>query len=158
MTETDTRVPVSRDGLPDVEFSIPVLVGASTVGVLVNLNALIIPILGIVGGGVLAGFVAAYAAGGGVRGLAHGLVVGAITGFAGGLVVILIGSLIGLYSEPPSVLLNAVGPVSPWYDHMGGTGHLLILLTILVFIALESVGGAFVGAAVRRAVDRVLGR
>ncbi|MFC6731609.1 MULTISPECIES: hypothetical protein [unclassified Haladaptatus] len=158
MAETDTLVPHDPVDVPEVDYSTKVLAGAATVGILVNLNALIIPILGIIGGGVLAGFIAAYAAGGTYRGVAHGLIAGALTGFAGGLVVVLTGSLIGLYSEPPSLLLNFVGPVSPWYDHMGGAGNLLIVTTITILITVDALLGSLFGSGARRAVDQVIDR
>lgn len=158
MAEIDNIVPLDPVDVPKIDYSVKAIAAGATIGILVNLNAMIIPILGLVGGGLLAGFVAAYAAGGVYRGIAHGLIAGAVTGLAAGLVVILVGSLIGLYSEPPSLLLNAIGPVSPWYDHMGGTGNLLILTTILLIITLDAFIGSLAGTGVRNAVDEVIDR
>lgn len=158
MAEIDNIVPHDPVDVPNIDYSVKAIAAGATIGILVNLNALIIPLLGIIGGGVIAGVVASYAAGGTYRGIAHGLIAGVLTGFAGGLVVILVGSLIGLYSEPPGVLLNAVGPVSPWYDHMGGTGNLLILTTIMIIITLDAAIGSLFGTGLRKGVDEIIDR
>lgn len=133
-----------------------VLVGA-VLGILVNMSAMIVPVLNYVGGGFIAGFVAAYIVGG-PRGWLHGVLAGAVAGIAGGTVVALTGGLLGLYTEPPTLLQELFGIVSPIFNGMGILAPLYIGLGIAVFILVDSVIGSVAGGLLRTLVDTVFRR
>jgi hypothetical protein len=157
---SETRTHTSWEWVTDWDIGLDrraVAAGAGA-GVLVNLNALLFPPLNLFGGGIVAGFVAALLVGGLVRGLLHGVVAATVTGFAAGGLVAFTGWLVGLYSEPPSLLLNRLGPVSPTFDHMGAAGLALIVATITLFIAVDGLLGAALGGGLRAGIDRARDR
>lgn len=129
-----------------------ILVGAVVAGVLVNLNALMVPLLGRIGGGVVAGFVAAYAVGRFPLGLVHALIASAVVGGAAGTVTGLLGVALGLYNEPPLLVLAHVGPVSPMLTGLGLPSFVLIVLTFALLTAVDGLIGGVVGGAVRAAI------
>ena len=129
-----------------------ILVGAVVAGVLVNLNALMVPLLGRIGGGVVAGFVAAYAVGRFSLGLVHALIASAVVGGAAGTVTGLLGVALGLYNEPPLLVLAHVGPVSPMLTGLGLPSFVLIVLTFALLTAVDGLVGGVVGGAVRAAI------
>jgi hypothetical protein len=149
-------------GMPTsvLDFSISkrtVFVGA-ILGILVNMSALLVPILNYVGGGIVAGFVAAYIVGG-PRGWLHGVMAGIIAGIVGGFTVAFMGALIGLYTEPPTLMQDlAIGIVSPMFDGMGAIGLLFILLMITAFITIDSIIGGMIGGLLRTLVDTAFRR
>ena len=134
-----------------------VFVGA-ILGILINMSALLVPILNYVGGGIVAGFVAAYIVGG-PHGWVHGIIAGVIAGLVGGTTVAISGLILG-YIEPPTLLSDIVGIglVSPMFDGMGAIGSLLIILVIAAFIAADSVIGGAIGGLLRTIVDSTFRR
>lgn len=133
-----------------------VLIGA-VLGVLINMSAMIVPVLNYVGGGVIAGFVAAYIVGG-PRGWIHGIVAGGVAGIAGGAVVAFTGLLVGLYTEPPTLLQELFGIVSPVFNGMGILAPLYTGLGVAAFILIDSVIGGAVGGLLRTLVNAVFRR
>ncbi|RRJ29153.1 hypothetical protein [Halocatena pleomorpha] len=137
-----------------IDFSIDkqaVIVGA-VLGVLINMSAMLVPVLNYVGGGVIAGFVAAYMVGG-PRGWLHGVIAGTFAGIAGGTVVMFTGALIGLYTEPPTLLQELFGIISPVFNGAGVLEPLYIGLGVAAFILVDSLIGSAIGGLLRTLVD-----
>ena len=114
-----------------------VVYGAAIVGFLVNLNALLIPIFQHVGGGLVAGFIAGYAAGRPIRGAVWGTLAAAITGAITGVVFLLNRFVVGLFIEPPSLLIHFFGPISPFFTQVDLFGILLLYLALIVVVAFD---------------------
>lgn len=134
-----------------------VLVGA-IIGILINIGVLLVPSLNYVGGGgLVAGFVGAYLVGG-PRGWLHGIMAGIVAGLVGGIIVVLAGGLLGLYLEPPTLLQDVIGLISPLFDGIGIIGLLFIFLGSTAFIVVDSIIGGFVGGVLRMLVDTVFNR
>lgn len=137
----------------DVSISKRVVFVGAIIGILINMSALLVPILNYVGGGIVAGFVAAYIVGG-PRGWIHGIMAGVVAGLVGGMTVAVTGMVLG-YIEPPTLLsdIMGIGIISPMFDGMGAIGSLLIILVIAAFIAADSVIGGAIGGLLRTMVD-----
>lgn len=126
-----------------------VLLGATIVGVLVNLNALMVPLLTDIGGGVVAGFIAAYAVGRLVSGIGHAVLASALVGGIAGSVTALVGTLLGLYNEPPLLILGSIGPISPSFTGFGPSGVLLLVLTFSMLTVIDGLVGGLIGGGLR---------
>ncbi|PGF16678.1 hypothetical protein CP556_11480 [Natrinema sp. CBA1119] len=126
-----------------------IIVGAATVGVLVNLTGLMVPLLTRLGGGVVAGFIAAYAVGRIVSGIGHAVIASAIVGGVAGTVTATLGTLLGLYNEPPLLVLASIGPISPMLTGLGLPSVVLIVLAFSVLTAIDGFVGGLVGSGLR---------
>lgn len=126
-----------------------IVVGAATVGVLVNLTGLMVPLLTRIGGGVVAGFIAAYAVGRIVPGIGHAVIASAIVGGVAGTVTAFLGTLLGLYNEPPLLVLKSIGPISPMLTGLGLPSVVLIVLAFSVLTAIDGFVGGLVGSGLR---------
>jgi hypothetical protein len=159
MSEGNTAAFGLPIGTIDGSISKQAVFAGAILGILVNMSALLVPVLNYIGGGIVAGFVAAYIVGG-PRGWLHGIIAGIIAGLVGGGTVAFTGALIGLYTEPPTLLSDiiGIGIVSPMFDGMGGLGLLFILLVIAAFIAADSVIGGAIGGLLRTMVDSTFRR
>lgn len=131
---------------------------AAIVGFLVNLNALFIPIFRLLTGGLVAGFVAGYAAGRPDRGVVQGAVAAGLAGLGSAVVPVLTGWLIGMFVEPPALLLRVVGPVSPTFTPLGGLGFPLLYLAIAAAVALDGLAAGAIGGCLNSLVYRAAGR
>lgn len=129
-----------------------ILVGAVVVGALVNLNALMVPLLSRIGGGVVAGFIAAYAVGRVASGLLHAVIASAIVGGIAGTMTAFLGTLMGLYNEPPLLVLASLGPISPMLTGLGLPSALLIVLAFSLLTAVDGLVGGLVGSGLRALV------
>lgn len=126
-----------------------VVIGATVAGVLVNLNALLVPLLTRIGGGVVAGFLAAYAVGRITSGMVHAVIASALVGGIAGSMTGFLGALLGLYNEPPLLILGSVGPISPMLSGLGLPSVLLIALAFSLLTAVDGIVGGAVGTVVR---------
>lgn len=125
-----------------------IVVAAAIVGIVVNLASLMVPLMGLFGGGVVAGFVAAYATRRFVGGLVHAALAAAIVGAVAGLETALLGAAMGLYNEPPLLVLGGrLGPVSPELAGLGLPTVLLIVLAFTVLLLVDGLLGGLVGGA-----------
>lgn len=156
MSGSNTTVFETKIDLLDLSISKRAILAGATLGILVNMSALLIPVLNYVGGGVIAGFVAAYIVGG-PRGWLHGIIAGIIAGLVGGTNAVLVGQLFGII-EPPSLMQDAVGIIAPQFSGMGTIGSLLIILGIAGFIVVDSIIGGMIGALLRTVVNSAFGR
>lgn len=129
-----------------------ILVGAVVVGALVNLNALMVPLLSRIGGGVVAGFIAAYAVDRVASGLLHAVIASAIVGGIAGTMTAFLGTLMGLYNEPPLLVLASLGPISPMLTGLGLPSALLIVLAFSLLTAVDGLVGGLVGSGLRALV------
>lgn len=129
-----------------------IVVGAVVVGALVNLNALMVPLLARIGGGVVAGFVAAYAVGRVGSGIVHAVIASAIVGGIAGTVTAFLGTLIGLYNEPPLLVLSSLGPISPILSGLGLPSFVLIVLAFALLTTVDGLVGGIVGSGLRALV------
>ena len=146
--------------LPRVDltsFDRKIVYGAAIVGFLVNLNALLIPIFQHVGGGLVAGFIAGYAAGRPVRGLVWGTIAAGITGFATGVLFVANYLLVGLFIEPPSLIIHFFGPVSPWFTWVDFFGLLLLYIALVVFVAFDGLLLGAVGGLLKGTIRTAFG-
>lgn len=157
MSGSNTTAFEMQTDLLDVSISKRAILAGALLGILINMSALLVPVLNYVGGGLAAGFVAAYIVGG-PRGWLHGIIAGVIAGLVGGSTVALTGGLIGLYTEPPSLMQDSIGIVSPMFDGMGVVGMLLIILGVAAFIVVDSVIGGMIGGILRTLVDTAFRR
>ncbi|MFB6164044.1 MAG: hypothetical protein ABEJ31_02700 [Haloarculaceae archaeon] len=123
--------------------------------VLININALMVSLLAVTGGGIIGGFLASYMAGGSVRGIVNGLVAGLIGGLVAGFVTILIGGFIGMYLEPPTLSGSFLPPLSMYFDVYGGRKNLLVGLGIAFLVTVDAGAGAVVGSLVRAGRDEL---
>lgn len=130
----------------------PIYLGAGLI-VLLSINALLIPPLMLVGGGVVGGFVAAYLAPGSVRGIVHGAGAGAVAGVGHGVVTALLGGFVGLYMEPPTLVGWLTGPIAPQFGFTNPLTPYFILISITVLVTLDAVLGAVAGTALRSLRD-----
>ena len=126
-----------------------IVVGATTVGVLVNLSALLVPLLTRIGGGVVAGFVAAYAVGRIGSGLVHAVIASGLVGGFAGTVTAILGTLLGLYNEPPLLVLSDIGPISPMLSGLGLPSVVLIVLAFSLLTAVDGLVGGVLGGGLR---------
>ncbi|SER09286.1 hypothetical protein [Natrinema salaciae] len=126
-----------------------IVLGAVIGGVLVNLNALLVPLLTRIGGGVVAGFIAAYAAGRIASGVVHAVIASALVGGIAGTVTASLGTLLGLYNEPPLLVLESVGPISPMLTGLGLPSVVLIVLAFSLLTAVDGLVGGLLGSALR---------
>ncbi|QSW99869.1 hypothetical protein [Haloterrigena alkaliphila] len=126
-----------------------VVVGAVVVGALVNLTALMVPLLGQIGGGIVAGFLAAYAVGRFAMGLLHAAIASTLVGGVAGTVTALLGVTIGLFNEPPLLVLSGIGPVSPMLSGLGLPSALLIIAAFALLTVVDGLVGGLLGAGVR---------
>jgi hypothetical protein len=158
MSGSNTTVFGMPTGAFDLSVSKRAVFVGAILGILVNMSALLVPILNYVGGGIVAGFVAAYIVGG-PRGWLHGIMAGIIAGLVGGFIVVFMGGLIGLYTEPPTLMQDlVVGIISPMFTGMGAIGLLFILLMIAAFITIDSIIGGIIGGLLRTLVDTAFRR
>lgn len=130
---------------------------AAILGFLVNLNALLIPIFQNVGGGLVGGFVAGYAGGRPLRGLVHGTLAAAIVGAATGVLVLLNRIVVGLFIEPPALLLTALGPVSPAFAGAGLLELLFVYFAVVLAVAFDGLVAGTVGGALKAVVRGAFG-
>lgn len=142
---------------PDRSLSVdidrtPIYLGAGLI-VLLSINALLIPPLMLIGGGVVGGFVAAYLAPGPVRGIVHGAGAGAVAGVGHGVVTALLGGFVGLYMEPPTLFGWITGPIAPQFGFTNPLTPYFILVTITVLVTLDAILGAVAGTALRSLRD-----
>lgn len=157
MADVETPSVSRRDVRAGIDVDrTPVLVGAGLIGLL-SLTALLVPLFAIMGGAVVGGFVAAYLAPGAIRGPVHGIAAGLVGGFGHGVVTVAIGGLIGLYTEPPTLVGWLTGPIAPFFGYWNPLTPLLIMGTITVMVALDAAIGALVGTAVRGIRDQLAG-
>jgi hypothetical protein len=126
-----------------------IVLGATVAGVLVNLNALMVPLLTRIGGGVVAGFIGAYAAGRVTSGIVHAVIASALVGGVAGTVTALLGTLLGLYNEPPLLVFSSIGPISPMLSGLGLPSVLLIVIAFSLLTAVDGLVGGVVGSALR---------
>lgn len=157
MSGSNTTAFGTQIDLLDLSISKRAIVAGAVLGILINLSAMVVPVLNYVGGGIVAGFVAAYIIGG-PRGWLHGIIAGAVTGLVGGSNVALLGGLLGLYTEPPTLMQDSIGIISPMFNGMGVVGTLLIIAGIGAFIVVDSVIGGMVGGLLRTLVDSAFRR
>lgn len=148
--ETVAELPI-----PDLDwFDRRAVYAAAIVGVLVNLNALLIPIFKILTGGLVAGFVAGYAAGRPGRGIVQGTTAAAIVGLVAGVVMLLTATVLGMFLEPPAILLTMFGPVSPIFTSAGGYGVPLLYATVTAAIAFDGLLAGLIGGSLKALVHR----
>lgn len=126
-----------------------IITGAAIAGVLVNLTALLVPLFTRIGGGVVAGFLAAYAAGRIASGMVHAVIASALVGGIAGSMTGFLGALLGLYNEPPLLILDSVGPISPMLSGLGLPSVLLITAAFSLLTAVDGAAGGAVGSLVR---------
>lgn len=126
-----------------------IIIAAVVVGALVNLNALMVPLLGRIGGGTVAGFVAAYAVGRITSGLLHAVLASAIVGAIAGTITGLMGAMMGLYNEPPLLVLSSLGPISPLLTGFGLPSTILIILAFSLLTAVDGIVGGLMGSGLR---------
>ncbi|QLG49164.1 hypothetical protein [Natrinema halophilum] len=126
-----------------------IVLGATVVGIVVNLNALMVPLLTRIGGGIVAGFLAAYAVGRVASGLVHAVIASAFVGGVAGTVTAFLGTLIGLYNEPPLFVLASVGPISPMLSGLGLSSAILIVIAFSLLTAVDGIVGGLVGSVIR---------
>lgn len=130
---------------------------AAIVGFLVNLNALLIPIFQSVGGGLVGGFVAGYAGGRPLRGAVQGTMAAAIVGTATGVLVLLNRVVVGLFIEPPALLLHVFGPVSPLFTGAGLLELLFVYVAMVAVVAFDGLVAGSVGGVLKGLVRLVFG-
>lgn len=152
MSGSNTTASETRFAAIDLSIDKRAVVVGAVLGILINMSAMLVPVLNYVGGGVVAGFVAAYLVGG-PRGWLHGVLAGGVAGIAGGGVVAFTGGLLGLYTEPPTLLQELFGIVSPLFNGMGILAPVYVGLGVAAFILVDSVIGGVVGALVRTLID-----
>ncbi|PCR91328.1 hypothetical protein [Natrinema ejinorense] len=126
-----------------------IIVGATLVGILINLNALLVPLLTRIGGGVVAGFIAAYAAGRVTSGIVHAAIASALVGGVAGTVTASLGTLLGLYNEPPLLIFASIGPISPMLSGLGLPSIVLIALAFSLLTVVDGLVGGVVGSLLR---------
>ncbi|WP_306061727.1 hypothetical protein [Natronococcus wangiae] len=126
-----------------------IVLAAVVVGALVNLNALMVPLLGRIGGGTVAGFVAAYAVGRIASGIVHAVIASAVVGGIAGMITALMGVTLGLYNEPPLLVLSSLGPVSPQFSGLGLATVVLIVLAFALLTAVDGLVGGLMGSGLR---------
>lgn len=126
-----------------------IVIAAVVVGALVNLNSLMVPLLGQIGGGVVAGFIAAYAAGRIVPGIVHAILASAIVGAIAGLETAFMGAALGLYNEPPLLIFGFLGPVSPTVAGLGLPTIVLIVLAFALLTLIDGLLGGLLGGGLR---------
>lgn len=130
-----------------------VLYGAAAVGILVNMNAALIPIFRYLGGGLVAGFIAGYAGGRPTRGTVVGTLAGAIVGVVSGLFVLLLASLLGLIIEPPALLFRVLGPFNPAAYTRNFLFQLLsVYFVAVVAVAFDGLVGGVIGGSLKALV------
>ncbi|UPM43612.1 hypothetical protein [Halocatena salina] len=152
MSGNNTTASGTRFAAIDLSIDKQAVVVGAVLGILINMSAMLVPVLNYVGGGVVAGFVAAYMVGG-PRGWLHGIFAGIFAGIAGGAVVMLTGVLMGLYTEPPTLLQELFGIVSPVFNGAGPLAPLYIGLGIAAFILVDSIIGSVVGGLLRTLIN-----
>jgi len=108
-----------------------------------------VPLLTRLGGGVVAGFIAAYAVGRIVPGIGHAVIASAIGGGVARTVTAFLGTLLGLYNEPPLLVLTSIGPISPMLTGLGLPSVVLIVLAFSVLTAIDGFVGGLVGSGLR---------
>lgn len=140
--------------LPEGEFSFGwidkrVIIGASVVGILVNLNALLVPLLGTIAGGTVAGFIAGYASGRIVSGLVHAVIASGITGVVAALIASSLGVTMGLYNEPPLLVFESVGPISPMVIGLGLPSLILFVSILTLLTVVDGLVGGVIGVGLR---------
>lgn len=126
------------------------------IGAFFGLLALMLPIFGVLTGGLVAGFFVAYALRG-VRGAIHGMMAGGVAGVLGGGLTAITGMVVhGLYLEPPSLVwdLVASGPVSPMFTH-SSLESVLIAVAVALIIFADAVLGAGIGVGARWVADQI---
>jgi hypothetical protein len=158
MSENNTAIFDPRTRTFDFSISKEAVAVGAILGILINMSALLIPVLNYIGGGIVAGFVAAYIVGG-PRGWFHGIIAGVIAGLAGGFVAVLM-SMILPFIQPPTLMadISGLGLIAPIFDGMGIIGSLFILLTIAAFITVDSIIGGVIGGLLRTIIDTTFRR
>ncbi|QLK27314.1 hypothetical protein HYG81_06860 [Natrinema zhouii] len=126
-----------------------IIVGATTVGVLVNLTGLMVPLLTRIGGGIVAGFIAAYAVRQVASGIVHAMIASALVGGLAGTVTAFLGTILGLYNEPPLLVLASIGPISPMLTGLGLPSFVLLVLAFSLLTAVDGLVGGLVGSGLR---------
>lgn len=126
-----------------------VVVGATIAGVVIDLTALLVPLLTRIGGGVVAGFLAASAVRRLASGMGHAVIASGVVGAVAGAMTGFLGAVLGLYNEPPLLVLDSIGPVSPMLSGLGLPSVLLIAGTFSLLTAVDGVVGGAVGTVVR---------
>ena len=157
MLEGEGRVLPARPRLTLTDFDRKAVYGAAIVGFLVNLNALLIPIFQHVGGGLVAGFVAGYAAGRPTRGMAWGALAAALAGAATAFFFLLNSLVVGLYIEPPALLLHLFGPITPLFTGVDFFGILLLLIALVAVVAIDGLIAGAVAGGLRTVVHGTFG-
>lgn len=157
MFEGDGRVLPARPDLAIGEIDKKVVYGAAIVGMLVNLNALFIPIFQNVGGGLVAGFIAGYGAGRPARGAVWGTIAAAIAGAATGVVFMLNRLVVGIFIEPPSLLIDTFGPISPTFTQVDFFWVLLLYLALVVAVAFDGLLTGAVGGFIKGTIRATFG-
>ncbi len=97
----------------------------------------------------MAGFVAAYAAGRLAIGLVHAMFASAIGGGLAGTITAVIGTLMGLYNEPPLLVFASLGPISPALSGLGRPSVVLIALAFSLLTAVDGLVGGLLGGGLR---------
>lgn len=158
MSSNSTTVFGIPAGAFDFSIRKEAILAGAIIGILINMSALLVPVLNYIGGGIVAGFVAAYIVGG-PRGWLHGIMAGIVAGLVGGFNVVMLSFLFG-FNEPPTLMSDVIGIglIAPIFSGLGGFGLLLILLTIAAFIAVDSVIGGVIGGLLRTLVDAAFRR
>lgn len=126
-----------------------IIVGATTAGVLVNLTGLMVPLLTRIGGGIVAGFIAAYAVRRIASGIVHAMIASALVGGLAGTVTAFLGTILGLYNEPPLLVLASIGPVSPMLTGLGLPSFVLLVLAFSLLTAVDGLVGGLIGSGLR---------
>lgn len=138
-----------RSVLPFESINTWIVLGATVAGVLVNLNALMVPLLTRIGGGVVAGFIGAYAARRVTSGIVHAVIASALVGGIAGTLTAFLGALLGLYNEPPLLVFSSIGPISPMLSGLGLPSVLLIVVAFSLLTAVDGLVGGAVGSVLR---------
>lgn len=125
-----------------------VVLVASVVGVALNLYAFIVPLFGIFGGGVVAGFLCGYVLEP-RSSFPNGLVVGLVCGTVAGGIVAIGGSALGMFFEPPTLGLHVVGLVTPVFEGESLVELLAIAAAITGLVTADVLVGVCVGSVVR---------
>jgi hypothetical protein len=60
-----------------------------------------------------------------------------------------LGTLLGLYNEPPLLVLTSIGPISPMLTGLGLPSVVLIVLAFSVLTAIDGFVGGLVGSGLR---------
>ncbi|QCW02936.1 hypothetical protein [Natrinema pallidum] len=122
---------------------------AAAVGAFISLSSVLVPLFARIGGGVVAGGIAAYAAGRMATGLAYAVTASALAGGLAGFFMTFVGSLFGLYTEPPLFVFASIGPLSPGLSGLGLPSVVLLAIVFSLLTAVDGLIGGLIGSGLR---------